>query len=159
MKKGTILAIFALIAVIGVGVIIKFSQESDTNKTSNESKKEETATTAAGEIGEGEVALDNTNFDTEIREAKGVALVDMYAPNCKYCIMVGPIISEIAKENQGTYKIAKLDLTVAENKPFIDEFKVEGTPTLVIFKDGKEVDRIVGFKEKEAILDALEKQL
>lgn len=91
--------------------------------------------------------LDDTNFDQEI--ASGVTLVDFYADWCGPCRMMNPIIEELAKELEGKAKIVKLDIERAQKTTAT--FGVTSIPTVVVFKDGKEVNRVVGLRDKDAL--------
>lgn len=154
MKKSTIIAIVVVLAIIGVGVAVKFSQTGGDQKDEGLIKTDEEENNPASGIGEGEIRLTEDNFNKEIREYKGVALVDMFLPTCPHCQKIGPVISEIAKENQGKYKIGKLNTNLNNN--LATEFKIENVPALIFFKDGKEVARMIGAKSKEEIAAKLQ---
>ena len=96
--------------------------------------------------------LKNKDFDTAIQS--GIALVDFYADWCGPCKMMSPIVDEIADE--------RTDITVAkvnvdESSELASRFGVVSIPTLIIFKNGKESNRIIGARPKAAILAELEK--
>ena len=96
--------------------------------------------------------LKNKDFDTAIQS--GFALVDFYADWCGPCKMMSPIVDEIADE--------RTDITVAkvnvdESSELASRFGVVSIPTLIIFKNGKESNRIIGARPKAAILAELEK--
>lgn len=156
MKKNIVLVIVVVMAAIGVLVATKFSQNNttirETGSEGTEAKQE--LTNPASEIGEGEFRLTEDNFDAEVREYKGIMLVDMFSPSCGYCQQLGPVISEIAKENQGKYKVGKLNVLLSPD--IANEFQIQSYPILIIFKDGKEVTRLVGAKPKAEILSKLE---
>ena len=97
----------------------------------------------------------DSNFQKEILDHKGVAFVDFWAPWCGACRMVGPIIEELAVDYADRVKVGKLN--VDDNQKTARDFGVMSIPTMVIFKDGKEVDRIVGAMPKQAIADRLDK--
>ena len=92
------------------------------------------------------------NFHSSIK--KGVILVDFYADWCRPCKMLAPILEEIAFENS---KISIAKLNVDHAKDISTEYSVRGIPCLIIFKNGVEVDRIVGLQSKEEILTTLNK--
>lgn len=80
-------------------------------------------------------------------------LVDFWATWCPPCKMIAPIIDNLAKELAGKVKVGKLDV---DNNPMLSSrFRVQSIPTLIIFKDGKEFDRIIGATSKEAMLKRL----
>ena len=96
--------------------------------------------------------IDNENFNTEILNFSGTALVDFYADWCGPCKMIAPIIEEIANE-QSNITVGKINV---DNTPELAiKYGVSSIPTIIIFKNGKEDKRIIGFREKEALLEAL----
>lgn len=99
--------------------------------------------------------LDDNNFQSEI--ATGVTLVDFYADWCGPCRMIAPIVEELSNELQGQAKIAKLDIENAQK--VTASFGVTSIPTIILFKDGKEVQRIVGLKGKDDLKDMITKAL
>lgn len=99
--------------------------------------------------------LDDNNFQSEI--ATGVTLVDFYADWCGPCRMIAPIVEELSNELQGQAKIAKLDIEKAQK--VTASFGVTSIPTIILFKDGKEVKRIVGLKGKDDLKDMITKAL
>ena len=99
------------------------------------------------------VKLTSENFKQEILSADKVALVDFYADWCGPCKMVSPIVDEIAEEYE-SIKVGKIN--VDESPELAVSFGVVSIPTLVIMKDGKELSRIVGYRPKDDILEALE---
>ena len=96
--------------------------------------------------------LKNKDFDAAIQS--GIALVDFYADWCGPCKMMSLIVDEIADERTDV-TVAKVN--VDESSELASRFGVVSIPTLIIFKDGKEAGRIIGFKPKAAILAEFEK--
>ena len=101
----------------------------------------------------GIIKLDESNFNAEIREYAGVALIDFYADWCGPCKMVSPIVDEIAEE-YGGYKICKVN--VDEAPRLAEQFSVMSIPTLVVMKNGEIADTHIGLASKGKILDMLE---
>lgn len=99
------------------------------------------------------VKLTNENFASEALERKGTVLVDFYADWCGPCKMIAPIIEEISNERTD---ISVGKINVDESTEIAIRYRVTSIPTLIIFKDGEEYERIVGYRPKEAILDALD---
>ncbi|MCB1119814.1 MAG: thioredoxin [Chlamydiia bacterium] len=91
--------------------------------------------------------LNDGNFNEEI--GSGVTLVDFYADWCGPCKMITPIINELADEMDGQAKVAKLDIDT--NQGTTASFNVTSVPTLILFKNGQEVNRVVGVKDKESL--------
>ena len=98
--------------------------------------------------------LNEQSFTSEILNSTGVALVDFYADWCGPCKMVAPIVAEIADECADVV-VGKIN--VDDNLKIAHEYKVVSIPTLIVFKDGKEAARMVGFRSKQEILEQLKK--
>jgi thioredoxin 1 len=96
------------------------------------------------------------NFEKTILE-KGTVLVDFWAEWCGPCRMVAPVLEQIAAEQSGKLKIVKLN--VDENQATPSQFGVTGIPTMILFKDGQMVERIVGFMPKPALMKKIEPHL
>lgn len=94
------------------------------------------------------------NFQQEILAAQGVVLVDFWAAWCGPCQMLSPVVDEIAEE-QPQIKVGKVN--VDEQRELASQFQIELIPTLVTFKDGAEVGRLVGVHPKESILALVKK--
>jgi thioredoxin 1 len=99
--------------------------------------------------------LNEDNFENEVK--KGATLVDFFAQWCGPCRMLAPIIEEVAGDMKGKAKIGKVDID-KEIKVATDH-QVTSVPTMILFKDGKEVDRIVGLRDAEAIKEFINKAL
>jgi len=99
------------------------------------------------------IAVTDSTFDQIVLKAENPVLVDFWATWCKPCQMVAPILEELTKEYSGKLTIAKLD--VDQNQQTAQRYRVMSIPTMIIFKQGKPVANIVGFKPK----DQLKKQL
>jgi thioredoxin 1 len=95
--------------------------------------------------------ISDTSFAAEIEQHEGVAVVDMWAPWCGPCRMVGPIVDELATEFAGKVKVTKMN--VDENPATSMRFNVRSIPTLLFFRDGKVVDTIVGALPKTALAE------
>jgi thioredoxin 1 len=94
------------------------------------------------------ITLTNTNFNHQTRS--GVVLVDFWAGWCMPCKMLAPIINEVAEEVDGVAKVGKVDVEV--QREVASRYSIRSIPTLIIFKDGKEVKRFVGAKTKDYLV-------
>lgn len=95
------------------------------------------------------------SFDSDVLKASVPVLVDFWAEWCGPCKALGPKLEEIAGELKDKVRIVKLN--VDENPSMPAKYGVRGIPTMILFKDGKEVDQIVGNHPKENILALLKK--
>ena len=103
-----------------------------------------------------EVEVNGNNFQQEVLESSIPVLVDLWAPWCMPCRMISPIVEELGNDNQGKLKVCKLNTD--ENQNIAARYGIQGIPTLLFFKNGQEIDRIVGVTPKPIIqkkLDAI----
>ncbi|HRE39861.1 MAG TPA: thioredoxin [Ignavibacteria bacterium] len=101
--------------------------------------------------------ITDANFAAEVEQSNIPVLIDFWAVWCGPCKMIAPIIEELAGEYEGRVKIGKVDV---DNNPDISmKFGIRSIPTLLIFKDGKKVDEIVGAVPKPQITAKLDSQL
>ena len=96
----------------------------------------------------------DANFQKEALESDIPVLVDFYADWCGPCKMMAPLVSELAEEYQGVFKIGKLN--VDDEPETAGKYRVMSIPTMIIFKNGTAVDTIVGAVPKKALQDKLE---
>ncbi len=98
------------------------------------------------------VELNNDNFKDTI--AKGVTLVDFWAPWCGPCRMIAPVIEELAEDFDGKATIAKVNTD--EEQDIAIQYGIRSIPTLLFFKDGELVDQMVGAAGKQVLADKLD---
>jgi thioredoxin 1 len=99
--------------------------------------------------------LTDDGFEKEILESEGLSLVDFWAEWCGPCKTLGPTIESIAEKHVGSVNVFKLDVDANPKTPA--QFQIRGIPTVLFFKDGKLVDRLVGAQPEETFLRTIEK--
>ncbi|HPN32716.1 MAG TPA: thioredoxin [bacterium] len=99
------------------------------------------------------IYLDSNNFSNEIENYDGTALVDFYADWCGPCRMLAPVIETLAKNFEGKIKICKVNTDNAQD--IAAKYKINGIPAVLVFKNGKEVENLVGFRPVEAYTKVL----
>ena len=100
------------------------------------------------------ITLTDKNFQQQTKNR--LVLVDFWAEWCAPCRMMAPILNEVAAELDGKAFVGKVDVQKYQN--LATKFKVRGIPTLILFKDGKEVNRFVGVKTKDFLLKEIGKK-
>ena len=103
------------------------------------------------------VIITDRNFAEEVEKSPLLVLLDLWAAWCGPCRIIAPTVEQLAKEFSGKVRVGKLN--VDENQMTAARFNVQSIPTLLILKNGKEIDRIIGVQSKEAIAQRLEKHL
>lgn len=99
------------------------------------------------------VTLTEANLQHQLKN--GISLVDFWAAWCMPCKMMAPILNEVAEESNGKARICKLD--VQQYQSVAAKYSVRNIPTLILFKDGKEINRFVGVKTKDFLLKEIAK--
>lgn len=100
-----------------------------------------------------EITITKENFDEEVRNYKGIVLLDLWAGWCGPCMMLSPVISEIAEEMDGKVKVGKIN--VDEQPELAAAFRCESIPMLAVVKDGAVHNMSVGYREKADIIKML----
>jgi thioredoxin 2 len=101
------------------------------------------------------VTVTDATFSAEVERSRLPVLLDMWAPWCGPCRMIAPALEQIATEMAGRVKVAKLNID--ENPIATTRFNVHSIPTLLVLREGREVDRIVGVQPKSEITRRLER--
>jgi thioredoxin 1 len=103
------------------------------------------------------LALEASQFDAEVLNSDQPVLVDFWATWCRPCIAITPSVEEVATEMAGKAKVFKVD--VEQNQDLASQYDIMSIPALVVFKGGKEVDRMVGAGSKADIKALVEKHV
>ena len=100
------------------------------------------------------IEITDANFKTEVLEAQTPVLVDVWAEWCAPCRMIAPAVEAVAQQYAGKVKVGKMD---ADSNAMPSQLGIRGIPTLLLFRDGKVVDRIVGAVPQQVISIHLDK--
>jgi thioredoxin len=100
------------------------------------------------------INITDQTFEREVLQTTGrPVLVDCWAPWCPPCRLIAPLLDQLAAESNGSYRIAKVN--VDENPQISSRFQISSIPTMLIFKDGKLIDRLIGAHPKQTIAERL----
>lgn len=147
MKNRIVVILLAFIFISLLVFADKFVKVQNTNKINPEvEKKEENETTRIVEV-------TSESFDKEVLKSDKKVLVDFYATWCGPCRLLSPIIEEVSKE-RNDIEFVKIDVDEVED--IANEYGINAIPTLVVFENGEEINRNVGFIDKEEINDLLD---
>ncbi len=108
-------------------------------------------------MGNSAIAVTTATWEQEVLKTSGTVLVDFWAVWCGPCQMIAPIIEELAVEYQGKLKVCKLNTD--ENPDMSGKYQIMGIPTLLFFKEGKVVDKVVGAAPKNQLKEKIDKLL
>ena len=96
-----------------------------------------------------EINLTKQNFKEEVIDSKETVLVDFFATWCGPCMMLAPILKEIAEQYEGKVKVGKVN--VDEQNELAEEYQISSIPTIILFEQGKVVNKVIGFRTKEEL--------
>ncbi len=100
-----------------------------------------------------EIKITESNFEAKVLKADQPVLLDFWATWCGPCQMLAPVLAEIAQEYEGKVKVGKVN--VDEEPSLAARFHIVSIPTVMLFKEGKAVDTVVGFRPKEQLVEML----
>lgn len=106
-------------------------------------------------MGQNSITVTDANFDSAVVKSATPVLVDFWAPWCGPCVAIGPMLETLAEEYKGKITVAKMNVDENANTPA--QFGVRSIPYIVLMKDGKMVDSIVGAVPKARIVDMISK--
>ncbi|MBC7330240.1 thioredoxin family protein [bacterium] len=164
MRSKLVLLVLFLVVVIGLVVLMSGRKEKSSTTvppvisntpavnvpTAGGGAKKEEAKTQEGDV----ISLDEGNFNEFINSDLPV-IVDFWQTGCGACMMLEPIFKEVAGEMKGKMKFAMCQIDYNGNEKFAYKYHIEATPTMIVFKKGKEIGRIIGYREKDSLMDAL----
>jgi len=153
MKNITAITLTILLIFISISGCNSNNNKKDTThnyaKQPNQESETSTGNALAGDV----MIISDQIFDKTI--SKGIIMVDFWATWCAPCRQQGPIVEEIATEMKGIVTVCKMDIDKNPSTP--RRFQVEYIPTIIIFKDGKIVEKFVGLNNKETLIASLKK--
>jgi thioredoxin 1 len=98
-------------------------------------------------------AVTDDSFQSDVLQAGEPTLVDFWAEWCGPCKMIGPVVEQVATEHANRMRVVKMDVDANPKTP--QSLGIRGIPTLILFKNGAEAKRIIGYRTKEALVDEL----
>lgn len=101
--------------------------------------------------------VSDNNFEADVLKAEQPVLVDFWAAWCAPCRMLAPTVEQVAEKFNGSARVMKLN--VDDNPETSQRYGIKGIPTLILFKNGKEEERVVGATSKDAISRMIEKHV
>ena len=103
------------------------------------------------------VPIDDSNFEQTVLKAEKPVLIDFWAPRCRPCLMVAPVVDELADEFEGRVSFVKMDID--QNPQTASKYNIMSIPALLIFKNGEPVSHMTGLRSKEDLKKNLDEAL
>jgi thioredoxin 1 len=97
--------------------------------------------------------VNDSNFDSEVLNSPDTVLLQFSTPWCAPCRTFGPILESLAEDFDGSFKLCKID--AEENYKIASKYGINSVPTIIIFKDGKPIDKVVGMMSKQALSEKI----
>ncbi len=155
MKKIAIifLIIVFVALLIGANYLLNMNYEKE-NETYSEEKEIVNVNTETEEVVEQQsndvIELSETEFEEKVLKADKKVVIDFYADWCGPCQIMSPIVEEVAKENED---VLFFKVNVDENEHLANQYRIFSIPTLILFENGEEADKMVGLQTKEVVID------
>ena len=105
------------------------------------------------------IELTDKNFNEEVLQSDIPVLVDFWAPWCQPCLMMVPILDELAEELASKMKIAKLNTEISGNQQLAIQYEIRSIPNMKLFKDGKMIKEFIGLRPKQTLKTELEAEI
>ncbi|MDO8507203.1 MAG: thioredoxin domain-containing protein [bacterium] len=150
-------AVFSLQQKKNSNSVVSDTAATNTTENTGSASGRDTVAGDAGSLGKNEVKLTDANFASEVENSKGVFLVDFYLSTCPHCQKVAKDVTAVSDELVGKAKVGKLE--GRESNTTATKYNVQGVPTFIVFKDGKQVDQAEGERTKQQLLDMVNKYL
>lgn len=145
--KIVLIVVFFILSLILINLLLKYQLKNKENTMVN--NEEENKVGILNKNDEKVIDVTSNNFENEVLKSEKVVLIDFYADWCMPCTLLSPRVEEIAQERED---IKVVRVNVDNEQELSNKYEIMSIPTLVLIKEGKEINRIVGLVEKEEII-------